>query len=114
MSPTPNERRVKRRFQVDTEVSYQVLSGKRAGLKGIGKCLDISSGAIRFSMGEPVAIGTSVEVTMDWPVAGNDSSPLQLIVKGGVMRCDEHTVVVSIARHEFRARSDANRAAMNE
>ena len=50
----------------------------------------------------PPAMGTTVELRVDWPYRGENGAPLNLLLFGRVVRKDRDSVAVQTIRHEFR------------
>src|SRR5215467_12622468 len=96
------DRRCKRRFQIDQEVRYKMLYGQRIAETGAGKTLNISSGGVWFTTENMLTTGMPVELSMNWPVLLNDSCPMKLMIYGCVVRSNEKGAAVAIERYEFR------------
>ena len=97
------ERRLKRRFPIEQEVRFKMLYGQRIAETGSGKTLHISSGGVWFTIEKMLtAVGTPIELSMNWPVLLNDSCPMKLMIYGCVIRSSEKGAAVSIERYEFR------------
>jgi len=97
-----NERRMKRRFQIEQEVRYKMLYGQRIAETGSGKTLNISSSGVWFTTETMLTIGMPVELSMTWPVLLNDSCPMKLMIYGCIIRSNEKGAAVAIERYEFR------------
>lgn len=79
--------------------------GKRAGIAGKGKTLNISSTGILFTTDQILLPGVRVEVFVDWPVELDQSCPLQLVATGRVVRIEQAgRVAVDVIKSEFRTR----------
>lgn len=72
----------------------------------LGKIRDISSGGVRFVSSEMLALGTTVELSIDWPGA----SRLGLKGQGRVLRSDEHGTAIEFERYEFCTRKSLTAA----
>ncbi|MBI1898728.1 MAG: PilZ domain-containing protein [Acidobacteria bacterium] len=98
------ERRGALRFPVEREVRFRTV-GKRAGIAGKGKTLNISSTGILFTTDQILLPGVRVEVFVDWPVELDQSCPLQLVATGRVVRIEQAgRVAVDVIKSEFRTR----------
>lgn len=97
-----NERRAKKRFQIEQEVRYKMLYGQRIAETGVGKTVNVSSGGVFFTTENTLTAGMPVELSMSWPVLLNDSCPMKLMIYGCVIRCSEKGAAVAIERYEFR------------
>jgi len=96
------DRRVKRRFRIDQEVSYKMLYGQRIAETGAGRTLNISSGGVWFTTQNMLTSGMPIELSLTWPVLLNDSCRMKLMIYGCVVRSNERTAAVAIERYEFR------------
>src|SRR5579864_3839501 len=91
-----NDRRMKRRFQIEQNVRYKMLYGSRVTESGIGKTLNISSSGLWFSSQNVLGAGLPVEVSMSWPARLNDVCPMKLMIYGCVVRSDECGTALAI------------------
>ena len=96
------DRRTKRRFQIEQDVRYKMLYGQRIAETGLGKTKNISSGGVWFSTESMLTTGMPVELSMNWPVLLNDSCPMKLMIYGCVVRSNDKGAAVAIERYEFR------------
>ena len=96
------ERRTKRRFQIEQEIRYKMLYGQRIAEAGKGKTVNISSGGVWFTTENTLTTGTPIELSMNWPVLLNDSCAMKLMIYGCVIRASEKGAAVAIERYEFR------------
>ena len=96
------DRRTKRRFQIEQDVRYKMLYGQRIAETGTGRTMNISSGGVWFSTENMLTSGMPVELSMSWPVLLNDSCPMKLMIYGCVVRSNEKGAAVAIERYEFR------------
>jgi len=97
-----NERRGKRRFQIEQDIRYKMLYGQRIAETGMGKTLNISSGGVWFTTENMLTTGMPVELALNWPVLLNDACPMKLMIYGCVVRSNERGAAVAIERYEFR------------
>jgi hypothetical protein len=102
------ERRIKRRFQIDQEVKYKMLYGQRIAETGVGRTMNVSSGGVWFSTENMLTSGMPVELSMTWPVLLNESCPMKLMIYGCVVRSNERGAAVAIERYEFRTQGSRN------
>jgi hypothetical protein len=98
----PEERRTTTRFPMAEEVTYRT-QGKTA-LTGAGKCVNIASGGLLFTTSSRLAVGRTVEVSVNWPALLDGSCPLKFIATGPVVRVEEDRAAMRIDRYEFRTR----------
>ena len=69
---------------------------------GTGCTLNLSSTGILFDAGCALATGLNLVVSIAWPVLLNNEAPMQLSVKGCIVRCSENHVALRMDQHEFR------------
>jgi hypothetical protein len=100
--PGQQDRRTKKRFQIEQEVRYKMLYGQRIAETGVGKTINISSGGLWFTTENPLTAGMPVELSMAWPVLLHDSCPMKLMIYGCVVRSNGSGAAVVIERYEFR------------
>ncbi|HUA21964.1 MAG TPA: PilZ domain-containing protein [Bryobacteraceae bacterium] len=99
---SPVEQRSHQRFPLQLPVEYKVLSRGRPTRSGAGATLNVSSCGVLFTAEEPVPAGSAVELTMSWPFLLQGVCPLNLLLRGRVVRCDRNRVAILFRRHEFR------------
>lgn len=97
-----NERRAKRRFQIERDARYKLLYGHRIAETGFGRTLNISSSGVWFQTDGMLPTGVPVELHISWPALLNDHCPMKLLVFGCVVRSTETGAAVNIERYEFR------------
>ena len=98
------ERRANIRFPCRLCVSWRTLDPPlRRGESTIGT-LNISSKGLLFSTTENFERGSTLEVTLDWPVRLNQQVPLKLVITGHVIRSADGCTAVRINHYEFRTR----------
>ena len=99
-----NDRRTNSRFQIRRELRYKVLGkGKGKALQsGAGSTVDIGSGGVAFHADQPLAPGTSIELSISWPALLDEVCPMRLSVVGLILRVDGLQAVCTVDRHEFR------------
>jgi hypothetical protein len=105
------DRRKKMRFPMERELRYKVLDGERVVTHGIGVTRDISSNGASFRPAEPVKRGAVVELSISWPVALGDETPVRLVIFGKVVRSTGEWAACAIDQYEFRTQSRARQAA---
>ena len=97
-----SERRSHRRFPIALKVRWRFTHDKGALDSGIGTTVDLSSGGLSFETDGALRPGTSIELSIAWPVLLHDAVPLQLMVVGDVVRSAGRLVAARIRHHEFR------------
>ena len=91
------------------EVLYRVFAGRRVSQTGSGKTVNISSSGVCFTTESLLPVGTSVELSINWPVLLLDSCHLKLITHGRVIRSSEEGAVLTIDRYDFRTQGSRER-----
>jgi hypothetical protein len=102
-SGTGDGRRSHRRYPVDLGIRCRLETDRIL----LGKIRDLSTGGVRFTSSEILALGTKVELSIDWP-ARLGHVRLQLKCSGRVIRCDGQGTTVKIGRHEFHIRTQTD------
>jgi len=64
--------------------------------------LDMSSGGMRLRCTETVAVGSRMDVAVNWPAVLENGCRLKLVARTRVMWRSNDVVGVMIERHEFR------------
>ena len=97
------ERRSKRRFPLDSEISFQ-SAYEPGSHKGNGRLVDMSSKAVAFTAERNLPAGAYVQIVIPWPACLDDRIPIKVTVLGRVMGKRGEVVVVSIGDYEFQTR----------
>jgi hypothetical protein len=111
ISDPGKERRSKRRFIIEREVRFRILEKDRVTESGVGQTLDISSSGVAFENTTPprlrvhLAPGTTLELSISWPVLLDETCLMKLVVFGHVVRTRRQVVVCTIDRYEFRTQA---------
>jgi hypothetical protein len=96
------ERRAATRFPIERELRYKLLNKKNANEAGAGKTINISSNGILFDADHVLLPGHTVEIAVSWPAQLNNTTPLKLVARGRVVRCDQRKAAIEIQHYEFR------------
>lgn len=104
------ERRARQRFALRLPLRYRVLNGEPQRT-GYGTTRDLSSGGIAFEVDGPLLRGWQVELSLDWPVALNGATPLQLVVRGTLLRHESGVAALKSLKCQFRTQRRARAAA---
>ena len=67
-----------------------------------GYTIDLSHGGIRFWTDAPPPAGQPVELRIKWPFLLQGVCPLELLVRGTVLRADFRGPIVKLSKYEFR------------
>jgi len=95
------DRRAQSRYPVKLELRCKPVGSEATWL---GKTADMSSNGVRFSIGRELAIGVTVELRVKWPTTLSETSPLELVLKGRVIRCDGNGMVIQTHHYAFGTR----------
>ena len=99
-----DERRRGRRFPIRQAIQYKVLRRGAAVLHGTGTTLDFSMSGIQFTTETELSIGSTIEVSVEWPALLNGNCGLKFVGTGQVVRSEGNRASVKIQHHEFRTR----------
>ena len=96
------DRRYKRRYDIELPVQYKVMNNYLVVGTGSGRSLNLSSNGIAFTGSQPLKVGSYLELSVSWPVLLNQNCPLKLVASGRVVRSDHQCTAISMDRYEFR------------
>jgi PilZ domain len=96
------DRRQNRRYHLQLELRWKLIRRRRVLDSGTGRTIDFSSGGILFDAGRHLPEGLNVELSICWPVLLHNSSPMQLVVTGKIVRVTSKNVAIQTIQHEFR------------
>ena len=68
----------------------------------------MSSRGIAFTADRELPVGSSIEISMRWPVALQNGWPLKIVVKGRIVRRVGVLVACTIERFAFRTEASAS------
>lgn len=97
------DRRKRRRFPIQADTNYRLVSSKR--VSGDGRILNISSSGVQFTTDQSLQIGKTVELAVNWPALLENKCLLKLVITGVLIRSDGGSAVMRITRYEFRIRA---------
>jgi hypothetical protein len=99
MTPlTHNDRRAQHRFSILLKVQYTVTSGER----GHGELSNIGSAGLLFRCDGQFVPGETIDISLRWPYLLNGVCPLQLCIRGRVLRSSQAGTALAITKYEFR------------
>lgn len=105
-SPSPStgaaDRRASDRFPIEREVRFKMLSKRHTGDPGLGTTINMSSSGVLFTTNQPLLPGKRVEMAISWPAQLENRTPLKLVARGRVVRCEGGAAAVEIQQYEFR------------
>ena len=102
------DRRARTRYPIQCQLEYRLLRslGSRTPISiNTGYTIDISSEGLLFYMREPIPPGTpvhAVQLMLSWPLTLDGRIPLELHIRGSLVRSDSDRAAVRIVKHEFR------------
>ena len=95
------ERRSKVRFPLELSVSYRTI-GRGSARSGEGWVVNMNRGGVLVSAQHEVAVGTRIELSIEWPSLLYGRVPLRFVAVGEVVRCDASSFAATLARYQFR------------
>jgi hypothetical protein len=96
----PNCRRRHKRWEFLRELSFSYQRGGET-YYGSGRTKDLSEDGVRFENDHDVPEDTEIELRVSWPVRLQDRCPLELVIRGPVIRVDRRGTVIHIESCEF-------------
>jgi PilZ domain len=109
LAPTEKtDRRSADRFPLDREVRYKILSKKGLTEASLGRTINMSSTGIMFLADETLPPGRRLELAISWPAQLNNTTPLNLIARGRVIRCEDGRTAIEIQQYEFKTTGKTN------
>ncbi len=106
------ERRRRRRYSLALDLTFRVIQHGYVCQTGLGRTINASSIGIAFETENPPPPGSSIELSLAWPMLLNRSCPLQLLIAGKVMRNGPGMAAVRLRHYEFRTRRQNSVRAM--
>jgi hypothetical protein len=103
----PQEKSIKNqrshhRYSLDRKMAWRLSGESRQGAWKQGLAMEMSATGIRLTMTNPPAIGTELDVVMDWPGIYHDRQGVRLFLSGMVCRNMIDGVALRITNHDFR------------
>lgn len=95
------DRRMHRRYPVDSQVEYKVVRSRELIETGFGRVLNLSSGGILFESDCPLLAGVNVELIIAWP-SQVSAIRFQAHVIGYIVRAQGNCAAVRILHQVFR------------
>lgn len=93
---------VDRRRQIRFPIALKLRFSLMSGLTGEGMSIDISRGGAFFRCAVRLPVGKSIELAIDWPCLLNGDCPLQLRLRGQVVRSGPTLAAMVIQKWDFR------------
>jgi hypothetical protein len=95
------ERRMNRRYEVTLECRIFRMDTGECQI-GSGVARELSRGGLRFVTDVPPPAGAEVEVRIAWPFKLQNICPLELVMKGVILRTDYSGTALKARGYEFR------------
>ena len=99
------ERRRKARFPMSREVRFKLVEKDSVVTAGTGETIDIGSGGVSFIAGQPLKVGSFVELSISWPVLLEANIHMRLVVFGRLVRSTSRVAACTIDKWEFRTQA---------
>lgn len=101
------EKRTNLRFPMERDCRFRVIAPNRRLPEATGKTLNLSSKGMLLSVDRTVAVGSSLEVVVHWPVQISEQCRLKMVARARVLRSTGTEAAVEIESYEFRTMSQA-------
>lgn len=105
-----NNRRTNQRYPINMEVSYTVITNRKAAFEGVGQTVDVSAGGVLFDAANQLPAGLRIELSVAWPARLNQTVALNLWLTGTIVRSQGARTAVQIGRYTFRVRGSNRRS----
>jgi hypothetical protein len=102
MEQRSHERRTAQRYELHLPVHYRVSQKGAVARWGTGMLREMSTGGLSFRTRKPLAVGSHIELIVDWPARYEDTQPVALQLTGFVLRSDGTRTAVRVTSHRFR------------
>ena len=104
------DRRADKRYEIRLDLRWKLVRRRRVLESGAGYTVDLSSGGILFEAGRQLPVGFHLELWVSWPIMLHSVSPLQLFVRGKIVRAQNGRTAVRMQQHEYRTAGQAAEA----
>jgi hypothetical protein len=108
------EQRRHRRYLIELDTEFELLSKGRVELIGYARTLNISSGGILLSANDSLPAGGLIKLAVNWPFLLEGVCLLRLMVRGRIVRSDDKRVAVQSTHYEFRTAGVRTYAAIDK
>ena len=102
MDAINSDRRESRRYAMHLAVRYRMIENGSLVRWGMASTCDISTSGICLRTRKPLAIGSRVELTIEWPVRFGDRYPIDLRASAGVVWSDSRRTALQLTSRQFR------------
>jgi hypothetical protein len=96
------DRRADRRYAFEMPLHFS-CQGRQLQSGGSGSTKDLCRKGILFVSDDPPPADTDVELRIEWPFLLQNVCPLELLVRGRVLRSDWRGTVIRMKTYEFRS-----------
>jgi len=100
-SALTTEWRSQLRYNLSLELQFSYRRGKHTW-HGTGRTRDISGKAICFECDQELPSGVQLELCIAWPVPLQGLFPLEMVVRGALLRSQGGLALLRLAEFEFR------------
>jgi hypothetical protein len=108
------DRRASTRLPIERDVRYKLLGkGGFVAQTGEGKTLNISSAGALFTTQTELPEKQLIELAVNWPARLNGRLPLNLVIRGRVVRSHETQAAIEIQQYDFKTRRFRSRSGIN-
>jgi len=95
------DRRSDRRYDLELDLRFS-YTRRNVTYLGSGRTLDLSGGGVLFTTDSPPPVDQEVELRVAWPFLLQNVCPLEVVIRGEVLRTDARGTVVRMRDYEFR------------
>ena len=99
---TPSDRRSHRRFAIQTAMRYRAANGPLNAAWKNGRVLNMSASGILIEVPDSLAVGTKLELSMDWTGLYHGRQNMRLFLIASVNRTDSRGIALRILSNRFR------------
>jgi PilZ domain len=96
------DRRSRRRYDLDLDLQYKVIRHYHISQTGTGRTINFSGGGVAFATRDVLKPGSTLEVSIAWPIMLNTKCPLKLVITGRVIRSSPELTAMRMEKYEFR------------
>jgi hypothetical protein len=98
-------RRLLPRYEFNKELRFSYRKGSSLFL-GTGRTKDLGHDTIRFETDHELPQNAEIELRLDWPVPLQNVCTLELVVRGPLVRSDNHGFLLRVRSCEFQTCGD--------
>jgi hypothetical protein len=94
------DRRQDNRYELELDLRFSYEHAGQAW-RGFGRTVDLSRGGVRFRTDAPPPNGMEVELRLQWPFLLQNVIPLELVMRGSILRTDIRGTVLCVRDYAF-------------